>query len=118
MDAVKFKKLEEEFESLKPALAKVSDSILDQEVSKYPIFVVHQHDVEVGVEIIDGKDHPWSVHASSLEEFVSKQLIETHKIDSFRTVFKDPRKYLCLFVLSDLGANFIFLPRLKKELGV
>ena len=97
-------------------MSNVADRILDQDVSKYPIFVVHQHIVEVGIPLFE-EDKPgkWFINASSLEEFVSKQLIEENKLDSFRTVYKDPNKYLCLFVLSELGANFIFLPRTNKS---
>jgi len=92
-------------------MAKASASIRDQEVSKYPIFVVHQHEVEIGVQLIASSEaNQWNVHASTLEEFVSKQIVEMEKVDSFREVFKDPEEYFCMFVLSELGANFIFLP--------
>ncbi|NJL74411.1 MAG: hypothetical protein HC892_04550 [Saprospiraceae bacterium] len=53
----------------------------------------------------------WSINISSLEEFVVKQLIEVHKIDDFRRVYKDPKHHLCFFVLSELGATFNFIPR-------
>ena len=86
-----------------------------QEVSKYPIFVIHQHEVEIGIPLAENLEYgTWNVHASSLEEFVCKQIIQEEKVDSFREVFKDPLAYFCLFVLSELGANFIFLPRLNK----
>jgi len=32
-------------------------------------------------------------------------------VQDFRQVYKDPEANLCLFVLSDLGAQFIFIPR-------
>lgn len=92
-------------------MAQAVDSILDQEVSKYPVFVVHQHEVEIGVPLVTAEaDNKWSIHASTLEEFVSKQIVEEERIDSFIDVYKDPREQFCLFVLSELGANFIFLP--------
>lgn len=89
-----------------------ADSILDQEITKYPIFVAHQHSLAIGVDLT-GETYTgdWKIQASSLEEFVSKQLIEENKIDSFRTIYKNPVKYFCLFVISELGAKFIFLPR-------
>ena len=88
------------------------ESILDQEVTKYPIFVIHQHDLELGVPLLEeGQLSKWRIQASSLEEFVSKQIIEQNKVDSFRTIYKSSEKFFCLFVLSELGAKFIFLPR-------
>lgn len=117
MESLKYLQLEEELEDYKPIMAQASAAILDQEVSKYPIFVVHQQDVEIGVVIVDSDRSGglWSVHASTLEEFVSKQIIEYEKVDDFREVYKSPKNYFCLFVLSELGANFVFLPKKKKE---
>ena len=106
-----FIQLEKELTPYKETMEKAADSVLDQEVSLYPIFVVHQQEMEIGILLFE---HLWSVHISCLEEFVSKQLINVEKVDSFKTIYKNPSKFLCLFVLSELGANFIFLPRKAK----
>lgn len=111
VSTMKYIQLEEELSPFKKTMARASDTILDQEVSKYPIFVVHQHELEIGVLLVSASEaSAWSIHASTLEEFVSKQIVEMEKVDDFREVFKDPKEYFCLFVLSELGANFIFLP--------
>ena len=97
--------------------SKASDAVLDQEISKYPIFAVHQGDLVLGIPLVD-KDKMagnWSINVSTLEEFVAKQIIETARLDNFKEVFKDPQHYLCLFVLSEAGANFVFLPRGAKD---
>ena len=62
----------------------------------------------VDKDTVNGK---WSVNASSLEEFVTKQIIQPDKVDNFKSVFKNPESDLCLFVLSELGAKFVFIPR-------
>ena len=112
MSTTKYLQLEKELSPYKNMMKEVTQSILDQEITKYPIFVVHQHDLEIGVTLTD-ESYPgvWKIQASSLEEFVSKQLIEENKIDSFRTIYKNPNKFFCLFVISELGAKFIFLPQ-------
>ncbi len=107
-----FIQLEKELAPYKSIIEQAVDSVVDQGVSEYPITVVHQQEVEIGLPLFE---HKWAVHISSLEEFVSKQLIQPEKIDSFRTIYKNPRKFICLFVLSELGANFIFLPRQKTN---
>ena len=109
----RYAKLEEELSAQKAVMGQAADAIIDQDVSSYPIFVTHQHQVDIGVPIIEKKeDGPeWSVNASSLEEFATKKVIDMSRIENFKTVYKDPRAFLCLFVLSDMGANFIFLPR-------
>ena len=70
----KFLQLENELEPYKILMSKAMDSIMDQEISSYPIFVVHQHEVELGVPIVDKENVTgiWSINASSLEEFVYK----------------------------------------------
>ena len=118
MSTTKYIQLEEELYDYKSVLAKASDAIIDQEISKYPIFVAHQQEFEIGVILVSSEKSGglWTVHASTLEEFVSKQIIQSDKIDSFRDVYKDPREFFCIFVLSELGANFIFLPRQNKTI--
>lgn len=109
----KLTQLETEIAPYKSILSKASDTILDQEVSSYPIFVVHQQTIEIGISIVDGESKlgKWSVNASTLEEFVAKQLIQTEKVDEFKKIYKVPENNLCLFILSDLGATFVFTPR-------
>jgi hypothetical protein len=112
-DQIKFKKLELELQPYLGIIAKVSDTVLDEGVSKYPIFVAHQHTVDIGIPLMDQEQVKgnWSINASTLEEFVTKQIIQPDKLDNFRQVFKDPTEHVCFFVLSELGATFIFLPR-------
>ena len=106
-------KLEEELNPYRDILGKAADAVVTQEVSDYPIFVVHQQIMDMGIPIIekDGVKQKWSVNISSLEEFVTKQIIQPERVDNFKEVYKDPEVSLCLFVLSELGANFIFIPR-------
>lgn len=108
---VKLFQLEETLKPYKQVLGKAADAVLNENVSKYPIFVVHQQLVEVGIPIINDEKTKWSIHISSLEEFVTKNLVATEKIDDFKKIYKNPEVFLCLFVLSDIGATFIFLPR-------
>jgi len=112
-----FKQLERELRQFLPVLAKATDSILDQEVSKYPIFIVHKGEMSFGIALIDKEKNggSWSINASILEEFAAKQLIQSEKIENFQDIYKDPEKHFCLFVLSEAGANFIFLPRPEES---
>lgn len=108
----KFLDLEKDIIPYKKILAQASDVILDENVSKYPIFIIHQQELEMGVPLVEaGKQFRWSVNASTLEEFVTKELIFMEKAQDFITTYKDPEMHLCLFVLSELGAQFIFIPR-------
>lgn len=109
----KIEKLEAELKPYLSVMGKAADAILDQDVSSYPIFVVHQHTVDIGLPLIEKAEGEanWSVNATTLEELATKKIVEMSKVEDFKEVYKDPEDQLCLFVLSDLGANFIFIPR-------
>jgi hypothetical protein len=111
--APQFKILENELSSYKKIIAQAAEVIQDQDVSSFPIFVVHQNMVDIGINIVDKEstESKWSVNASTLEEFVTKQIVSPEKIEDFKLLYKSHENELCLFVLSDLGANFIFLPK-------
>ena len=109
----KFLLLEQELSIYRKIMAQASDIILEKEVTKFPIFVAHQQELELGIKIADQEKVKgnWNIHASSLEEFVTKQIIFNAKIEEFKKTYKSPQHHLCVFVLSELGAQFIFLPK-------
>ena len=94
-------------------LAPAWDTVLVNEVSKYPIAIFSTLPIEAGVLLIDRDDAPgpWSVSMSTLEEFSVKGLIEESKVKDFQKIYKDPELHFCTFVISDLGAQFLFIPR-------
>ena len=109
----RFLQLQEDIRQYQAILAKASDAVVDGDVSNYPILVMHKQEVDVGIPIVEevaGMDN-WRIHMSSLEEFVTKQLIEMDKVDEFIRIYKEPSTHFCLFVISELGAQFIFIPR-------
>ncbi|HRG67272.1 MAG: hypothetical protein JNL65_08300 [Saprospiraceae bacterium] len=113
VDFEKYLQLEDDLRRYRKALNEALEIMLDQEVSNYPIFILHQQELEMGVKLIESGPETgiWSVHASSLEEFVVKRLIEEDKILEFQTIYKNHPNQFCIFVLSELGAQFIYYPR-------
>lgn len=108
-----YKQLERDLAAYRKALSQAAEVIRDQDVSRFPIFVIHQNIVDIGINIVD-KDvvkGNWSVNASTLEEFVTKQVIAEEKVADFQMLYRSHQDDLCLFALSELGANFIFLPK-------
>jgi len=102
---------------LRKLMTQAAQVILDKDVSSYPIMVAHQQELELGMPIFnreDNKGAKWSIHASTLEEFVSRQIIFPEKVEEFQKNFKDANDSICIFVLSELGAEFIFLPAKGK----
>ncbi|GLR18935.1 hypothetical protein [Portibacter lacus] len=110
-EATKLDQLESELKKYRDVLVKAQDIIMNKDVSKYPIFVFHQHDIEVGIPIVEKNKAKgnWNINASSLEEFNSKSLIPSENVEKFQKAYKDTDTHICLFVISELGAQFIFL---------
>ena len=78
--------LQEELKGYKKMMAKAQQSVLDQEITKYPIFIVHQQEVELGIALVQKEkvQGNWSMNLSTLEEFVSKSLIVEKKLKDFK----------------------------------
>lgn len=111
--------LEELQQNLKPYLRMLGDAsemILTQEVSRYPIFIVHNQPVDIGLPLWERETSggDYSISASSLEEFVTKQLIQMEKVDDFIRIYKKPKDFFCLFYIVDQQAQFVFLKRHKN----
>ncbi len=112
-------RINEDIRQIQDLLVMTSQAVMDQDVSSFPIFVVFQREdsLELGVPIADEGSNPgsWLINVSTLEEFVARQIIVDEKIEDFKAVFKDPRMYFCLFLITSGTANFIFLPLQKMS---
>ena len=97
-------------------LSEAVETVLVQDVSNYPILVVHRvaEGFVVGINVINHSETAaeWSMNLSTLEEFVAKRLILSEKIDDFRALYKKHQSDFCLFVIQEDGnTNFVFLPQ-------
>lgn len=106
------KSLESDLKFYSESLKEISAEIMVEGLSQYPIFVAHQHEVSIGELILDKNElhTEWSVHASTLEEFEQRGIIQTDKKDLFIKKYKNPSQFMCLFVIVPEGANFVFFP--------
>ena len=109
----KLLQLKEEISLYLPMMDQAVQTVLDQDVSDYPIFVFHQQEVNIGINVVDREKVKgnWSVNVSTLEEFVSKNLILEENVEKFKIKYESANELFCLFALTELGADFIFLPR-------
>jgi hypothetical protein len=106
------KSLENDLKFYSESIKEVSTEIMVEGLSAYPIFVAHQHRVDLGELILDRQElnTEWTIHASTLEEFVEKSIIHQDKKERFIKHFKSPDEFMCLFVIVPEGANFVFYP--------
>ena len=93
-------------------LKEVSEEIIKEGISKYPIFIAHQHEMSFGEAVIDKDDlaTDWNIRVSTMEDFIKTGIIKPEKEDLFIENYKDPKKFICVFVIVPEGANFVFSP--------
>ncbi|HEB61980.1 MAG TPA: hypothetical protein ENI82_02405 [Bacteroidetes bacterium] len=86
--------------------------IKEEGVSNYPIFVAHQDQLEIGIPLLNRVEAGtfWSINASTLEEFYTKKLILDEKLEDFKKLYKEHKGDICFFVVSELGAQYLFIP--------
>jgi len=109
------KSLESDLKLYSESIREVSTEIMVEGISLYPIFIAHQHKVSIGELLLD-KDElntDWTIHASTLEEFVEKGIILADKKENFIRNFKNANEFMCVFVIVPDGANFVFFPYKK-----
>lgn len=104
--------LKKDLEFYKETLREVAIEIMVEGLSAYPIFIAHQHEVNLGEIILDSNElnTAWTVQVSTLEEFVEKGIIQADKKDHFTTNYKAAEDFMCVFVVVPEGANFVFYP--------
>jgi hypothetical protein len=104
--------LEQNLSIYKESIREISEEILQNNVSKYPIFIASKLEVSIGRMVIDKEDLAleWNINASTLEEFLRRKIVSEDKLDFFKQQYKNPEHYICLFTILDDQAGFVFIP--------
>lgn len=99
------------------SIREVAVEIMMEGISRYPIFVAHQHEVSLGEMILDRQElnTDWTIQASTLEEFSERGIIKKELKTRFVNTYKNPNEFMCLFVIVPEGANFVFVPYVKDK---
>lgn len=96
----------------KESIKEVSQDIINEGFSKYPVFIAHQAEVKLGEVILD-KDElgsNFTVQASTMEELVEKKIILPKNVEKFKKAYKNPEEQCCIFLVTEHGAQFVFVP--------
>jgi len=95
-------------------LTQTIQSVRDQDISNYPIFVVYQEEevLGLGLPVIAAaatKDQ-WAVNISTLEELVAKNVMAMENVERFSAVYKSNNSALCCLVSSEGQSQIVFIP--------
>jgi hypothetical protein len=107
--------LERDLKFFNESIREVAVEIMVEGLSSHPIFIAHQHELKLGEMILDRNElnTEWSIHASTIEEFVERGIIKTELKERFLSTYKNPNDFMCLFVVVPEGANFVYYPYVK-----
>ncbi|MGB0982991.1 MAG: hypothetical protein ACPG19_03055 [Saprospiraceae bacterium] len=118
---VKLRMLEADIKNFGDEFKIAASTIVNENVSNYPIFVAHQYTVTLGIPLLSQEESHsnWSFNATTLEELATKNIIAGDKIDNFRSLYKSKsnEEYVCIFVLEEESAEFVFYPYTKTNTG-
>lgn len=96
----------------KESIREVSQDIISEGYSKYPIFIAHQAEVKIGEVILDREElgTNFTIQATTLEDLVEKKVVLPANVEKFKKAYKDPEKQCCIFLVTEHGAQFVFVP--------
>jgi hypothetical protein len=108
--------LERDLKFFNESIREVAVEIMVEGLSLHPIFIAHQHEIKLGELILDRIElnTAWSIHASTIEEFVERGIIKPELKERFLSTYKNPNDFMCLFVVVPEGANFVYYPYVKS----
>ena len=87
-----------------PLLKEARERVLTQDVSNYPIFVLSEEEIELGIpltEISIGDKKKSYIRLTTLEELATKGIVEMSKVDDFRALYQSKKNNLCLLVIRE-----------------
>lgn len=104
--------LEKSLERYQEPLKKALQTVKDEGVSNYPVLIAYRYEAALGIPLFDRKDYggDWSFNVSTLEELVTKKLVNPQKVDDFRSLYKEHNKHYCIFLLKEEDAKIVFQP--------
>ena len=103
-------KISSDFIKVADQLKEASYQIKKRGFSDFPVFPISKTEIPIGTLLYEKNQfgNEWVYNASFMEEFKQRELID--KEEDFKTIYKDPDEFCCLFVLDESFTNFIFIP--------
>ena len=104
--------ISEDFVVVAETLKEASYQIRKRKFSDYPIFPISKIDLPIG-QLLIGKEElavNWNYNASYLDEFIQLEIVSEEHAPGFKSAYKDPDEFCCLFVVDDKFTNFLFIP--------
>ena len=108
--------LQEDVRPYRDKLSEAATTVRDQDVSNYPVFLAYpgeEQTIGLGIPVFEvptSRGRSWSVHITTLEELVARQIVKNEKVDNFRQVYNSTPDNLCFLIFTEGEARFGFVP--------
>jgi len=115
-ESEKYILLQQELETYLEVFEQAYEKVQHAGITKFPILILHQQGIELGVPIISIQENGgrWNINISWMEEFITKKLIRPERVEEFQALYNTKKDQYCLFLISNLGAKFLFIPRIRN----
>ena len=104
--------ISQDFLKVSDLLKESSYQIRKRGFSDFPIFPISKLESPIGQVLYPKEtlDTNWNYNVTYLDEFIQRQIIETEKEEDFKSSYKNPDEFCCLFVMDDDFTNFVYIP--------
>ncbi|PHI20438.1 hypothetical protein CEQ90_08230 [Lewinellaceae bacterium SD302] len=110
--------LQEDLRPHLPKLSQAADTVVNEEVSNYPVFLTYaateDKALQLGIPVFvapTARGREWTVHVTTLEELATKGIVLREKVDDFIKIYKSNVGQLCFLIYTEGEARFGFLAR-------
>ncbi len=111
-------KLTTNFVKIADNLKEAAYQIKKRGFSSYPIFPICKAKQPIGQVLFSRNEMPeleWDYYASFLEEFQQRDILDEEGSERFKTAYKNPDEFCCLFVVDQEFTRFVFVPYPDEE---
>ena len=103
---------QKDFVKVSDVLKEAAYQLKARKISDFPIFPIAKVTLPVRQTLIskEQKKTDWNYNFSFLDEFVQCGFVDPEKMEDFKSSFKNPDEFCCLFVVEPDFMNFLFVP--------
>lgn len=104
--------ISQDFIKVTDHIKEASYQIRKRGFSDFPIFILSKSEIALG-QLLYKKEEvgtDWNYFVTYLDEFIQRKIIEIDRVDDFKSNYKDPEEFCCLFVIDGEVSKFVFIP--------
>ena len=102
----------QDFVKLADNIKEASYQIRKRGFSDFPIFIMCKVEIPIG-QLLYKKEEvgtEWNYYVTYLDEFVQRKIVEQEKVEQFKSNYKNPEEFCCVFVIDGEFTKFIYIP--------